>query len=217
MSVMKDVLSLVSQRISSLRRLPSRTGCRSALWPPRLCASILLGAVFLASPGLAQTPRRHHALIDAPATAPAPHEDSSGSTPTAAPAAATDPDTTPASPATDAERPIATVQIPRQSRVNIAWQIALDAADFSPGIIDGHFQRKGLMALHEFAVANFPGASPFTAASSTPCTSTRTTPSPRTALPRMTPPKSADPFPPTGTPRRVSNACALRIPRRLPG
>jgi lipoprotein-anchoring transpeptidase ErfK/SrfK len=37
----------------------------------------------------------------------------------------------------------------------------LEAADFSPGIIDGHFQRKSLMALNEYKDRFFPGASPF--------------------------------------------------------
>ncbi len=48
------------------------------------------------------------------------------------------------------------VKISRQMRVNIAWQIALEGANFSPGLIDGHFGRKGDMALQEFAAASFP-------------------------------------------------------------
>ncbi len=51
--------------------------------------------------------------------------------------------------------------VPRQLRINIAWQIALDAADFSPGIIDGHFKHKSLMALNEYAARFFPGLQPF--------------------------------------------------------
>jgi len=49
----------------------------------------------------------------------------------------------------------------KQKLVNIAWQLALEAADFSPGIIDGQFGRKSKMALTEYAAANFPGLSPF--------------------------------------------------------
>ena len=45
----------------------------------------------------------------------------------------------------------------QQLRINIAWQIALEASDFSPGIIDGAFGRKGVMALTEYAARNFPG------------------------------------------------------------
>src|SRR5215216_5503714 len=48
--------------------------------------------------------------------------------------------------------------IPRQLRINIAWQVALDGADFSPGIIDGVFKKKGTMALTEYAARNFPGS-----------------------------------------------------------
>ena len=51
--------------------------------------------------------------------------------------------------------------VARQLRINIAWQIALEASDFSPGIIDGVFKRKGLMALNEYAARFFPGLSPF--------------------------------------------------------
>ena len=51
--------------------------------------------------------------------------------------------------------------VARQLRINIAWQIALEAQDFSPGLIDGSFKRKGLMALTEYAARFFPGASPF--------------------------------------------------------
>lgn len=51
--------------------------------------------------------------------------------------------------------------VAKQLRINIAWQIALEAQDFSPGIIDGVFKRKGLMALNEYAARFFPGVSPF--------------------------------------------------------
>jgi lipoprotein-anchoring transpeptidase ErfK/SrfK len=51
--------------------------------------------------------------------------------------------------------------VPQQTRINIAWQISLEAVDFSPGIIDGHFKRKSLMALNEYAARYFPGVQPF--------------------------------------------------------
>lgn len=53
------------------------------------------------------------------------------------------------------------VELPKQTRVNIAWQVALDGADFSPGLIDGHFGRKGQMALSEYAARWFPNVSPY--------------------------------------------------------
>jgi lipoprotein-anchoring transpeptidase ErfK/SrfK len=54
--------------------------------------------------------------------------------------------------------PSAPAQQPSQLQINIAWQIALEAADFSPGILDGVFKRKGLMALSEYAARYFPQA-----------------------------------------------------------
>jgi lipoprotein-anchoring transpeptidase ErfK/SrfK len=59
--------------------------------------------------------------------------------------------------------PIADPKLNKQTRINIAWQVALDAADFSPGIIDGHFKRNGVMALTEYAARFFPGLSPYDA------------------------------------------------------
>ena len=50
---------------------------------------------------------------------------------------------------------------PSQLQINLAWQIALEAADFSPGILDGVFKRKGLMALQEYAARYYPGVDPF--------------------------------------------------------
>jgi lipoprotein-anchoring transpeptidase ErfK/SrfK len=47
--------------------------------------------------------------------------------------------------------------VAKQLRINIAWQVALEGSDFSPGIIDGVFKRKGVMALTEYAARNFPG------------------------------------------------------------
>ena len=49
------------------------------------------------------------------------------------------------------------LEIPRQTKINSAWQVALDGASFSPGVIDGHFGRKGQMALSEYAARFFPG------------------------------------------------------------
>lgn len=50
---------------------------------------------------------------------------------------------------------------PSQLEINIAWQVALEAADFSPGVIDGVFKRKGLMALSEFTARHYPGQNAF--------------------------------------------------------
>jgi lipoprotein-anchoring transpeptidase ErfK/SrfK len=47
-------------------------------------------------------------------------------------------------------------EITAQARVNIAWQIALEEANFSAGIIDGAWGRKGKMAIEEYAKQNFP-------------------------------------------------------------
>jgi lipoprotein-anchoring transpeptidase ErfK/SrfK len=69
--------------------------------------------------------------------------------------------TPPPAAADAAKRPAATVNVAKQTRVNIAWQIALEAANFSPGIIDGHFGRRSVMALNEYKDRFFPGASPF--------------------------------------------------------
>jgi lipoprotein-anchoring transpeptidase ErfK/SrfK len=44
-----------------------------------------------------------------------------------------------------------------QVRINMAWQVALEGVDFSPGIIDGAFGTKGKMALKEYAARYFPG------------------------------------------------------------
>ncbi|HVT83290.1 MAG TPA: L,D-transpeptidase [Phycisphaerae bacterium] len=52
---------------------------------------------------------------------------------------------------------IAGANVARQLRVNIAWQVALEASDFSPGVLDGVFKRKGVMALTEYAGRYFPG------------------------------------------------------------
>src|SRR3974377_207584 len=46
--------------------------------------------------------------------------------------------------------------IARQLRINLAWQEALEGADFSPGLIDGVFKRKSLMALREYTDRYFP-------------------------------------------------------------
>jgi len=57
--------------------------------------------------------------------------------------------------------PVVAPNVPKQLRINIAWQIALEAQDFSPGMIDGVFKRRGLMALNEYAGRFFPGVTPF--------------------------------------------------------
>ena len=50
----------------------------------------------------------------------------------------------------------ARAELPKQTRINLAWQIALEGADFSPGILDGHFGRKSQMALTEYGARFFP-------------------------------------------------------------
>ena len=60
-----------------------------------------------------------------------------------------------------APSPIIAPGVSKQLRINIAWQVALEGSDFSPGVIDGVFKRKGVMALTEYAAKNFPGASPY--------------------------------------------------------
>jgi hypothetical protein len=52
-------------------------------------------------------------------------------------------------------------RVDQQMRINIAWQVALEGADFSPGIIDGAFGTKGKMALKEYAARYFPGLQMF--------------------------------------------------------
>ncbi len=63
----------------------------------------------------------------------------------------------PAQTTAPAATPVLVPAVAKQLRVNLAWQIALEAADFSPGILDGAFQRKGVMALTEYAGRYFPG------------------------------------------------------------
>lgn len=48
-----------------------------------------------------------------------------------------------------------------QLKINLAWQIALDSAHFSPGVIDAKFGKKSQLALAQYAAANFPGLSPY--------------------------------------------------------
>jgi lipoprotein-anchoring transpeptidase ErfK/SrfK len=53
-------------------------------------------------------------------------------------------------------------EVPQQTKVNVAWQIALEDANFSPGIIDGAWGRKGKLAITEYAKVKFPDlASPY--------------------------------------------------------
>ena len=42
-------------------------------------------------------------------------------------------------------------------KINLGWQIALDAAHFSPGILDAKFGRKSQTALAEYAARYFAG------------------------------------------------------------
>ena len=46
--------------------------------------------------------------------------------------------------------------VAKQTRINLAWQIALDAANFSPGVIDGKFGPKSKQALAEYTARYFP-------------------------------------------------------------
>ena len=48
----------------------------------------------------------------------------------------------------------------RKQTIALAWQIALAAHDFSPGILDGNFGPNSFMALREYAAAKFPGVNP---------------------------------------------------------
>ena len=62
-----------------------------------------------------------------------------------------------AAPADVTAGPAVGAAVAQQVRINIAWQVALEGADFSPGIIDGAFGAKGKMALTEYAARYFPG------------------------------------------------------------
>lgn len=48
----------------------------------------------------------------------------------------------------------------KQLKINLAWQIALDEAGFSPGIIDGNFGRRGHAAMAEYTARFFPKLKP---------------------------------------------------------
>ncbi len=52
-------------------------------------------------------------------------------------------------------------RLTRGQRINLAWQIALAANNFSPGILDGVFGPNSRMALREYGASNFPGDNPF--------------------------------------------------------
>ncbi len=52
-------------------------------------------------------------------------------------------------------------RLPKKLLINLAWQIALAANDFSPGILDGDFGPHSRTALREYAESNFPGHNPF--------------------------------------------------------
>ncbi len=49
----------------------------------------------------------------------------------------------------------------RRDQVNLAYQIALAEADFSPGILDGQFGPNSQMALKQYTQRFFPGANPY--------------------------------------------------------
>ncbi len=57
--------------------------------------------------------------------------------------------------------PAVSPRLPKKMRINLAWQIALAANNFSPGIIDGVFGSNSRTALREFSHAFFPGHNPF--------------------------------------------------------
>ena len=136
---------------------------RSSTSPIVPTLAALLATVGLAQAALVPAPPPRGAPLHHPALAPAPIR------PAAAPAAPP-----PAAAAAPAAAPVAAAPIvapptlsaaakavPEQTRINIAWQIALEAADFSPGIIDSHFKQKSTMALKEYAARYFPGLKPF--------------------------------------------------------
>lgn len=54
----------------------------------------------------------------------------------------------------------------RRDQVNLAYQIALSAADFSPGILDGQFGPNSQMALRQYTKRFFPGDNPYNASNS---------------------------------------------------
>ncbi|NNM88999.1 MAG: L,D-transpeptidase [Phycisphaerae bacterium] len=56
--------------------------------------------------------------------------------------------------------PPRTPRLSRKQTIALAWQIALAAHDFSPGILDGDFGPNSLLALREYAAARFPGINP---------------------------------------------------------
>lgn len=98
----------------------------------------------------------------APVTTPvaAPVTPAAPATPPPAAAASAAP-LVPATPPAPPPLSAAAKSVPQQTRINIAWQVALEAVDFSPGVLDGHFKRKSLMALNEYAARYFPGLQPF--------------------------------------------------------
>jgi lipoprotein-anchoring transpeptidase ErfK/SrfK len=132
---------------------------------PRLCLLLALLAAAPAS-AFAQSlvpagstrlvPGANPALQPKPETSPAPT-----TLHAPPPPIATETPLPPSSPPAVEPSGLVAPKLNKQIRINLAWQIALDAADFSPGIIDGHFRRRGLLALSEYAARFFPGSSPF--------------------------------------------------------
>ena len=52
-------------------------------------------------------------------------------------------------------------RLSQAQRVNLAWQIALAAHYFSPGLLDGIFGPRSRTALREYTASHVPGANPF--------------------------------------------------------
>ncbi|HTV49346.1 MAG TPA: L,D-transpeptidase [Phycisphaerae bacterium] len=60
-----------------------------------------------------------------------------------------------------ASAPIASPELTQKQRIDLAWQIALAANNYSPGILDASFGPNSRLALVEYAADNFPGVNPF--------------------------------------------------------
>jgi hypothetical protein len=59
-----------------------------------------------------------------------------------------------------ATKPVAN-GLSKQKVINLAWQIALEQANFSPGLLDAAFGPRCKQALAEYAAAQFPGVDPY--------------------------------------------------------
>ncbi|HMD54221.1 MAG TPA: L,D-transpeptidase family protein [Phycisphaerae bacterium] len=67
------------------------------------------------------------------------------------------PSTEPATVSVSTENP----ELSQKQRIDLAWQIALAANNFSPGIFDASFGPNSRLAFKEYAASNFPGVNPF--------------------------------------------------------